>query len=148
MSSIKDRVQSAVCDIYKQHGEVKPQELVDTARPTSSPIHDAFEWDDSIAGEKYRLIQADTWIRNVTIIIEDKEDVFIDVSVEDAQCQEPMAVNTKNVEEFNIAIEDVEISLAALDQAIVKLRKVAPDNTIDFRKIKRLFKEFHECLRV
>ena len=147
MSSIKDRVQSAVCDIYKQHGEVKSQELVDTARPTSSPIHDAFEWDDSIAGEKYRLIQADTWIRNVTIIIEDKEDVFIDVSVEDEQCQEPMAVNTKSVE-FDIAIEDVEISLAALEQAIKKLRKVDKDNTIDFRKIKRLLKEFNECLRV
>lgn len=147
MSSIKDRVQSAVCNIYKQYGEVKPQELVDTARPTSSPIHDAFEWDDSIAGEKYRLIQADTWIRNVTIIIEDKEDVFIDVSVEDEQCQEPMAVNTKSVE-FDIAIEDVEISLAALEQAIKKLRKVDKDNTIDFRKIKRLLKEFNECLRV
>lgn len=37
---------------------VKPKELVDAARPTTSPIHEYFEWDDAKAGESYRLQQA------------------------------------------------------------------------------------------
>lgn len=51
--------------IYKQHGELTPQIVVDEARPQDAPLHDRFEWDDSIAGEKYRLVQAQQLIRVV-----------------------------------------------------------------------------------
>lgn len=51
--------------IYKRHGELTPQIVVDEARPEGAPLHDRFEWDDSIAGEKYRLIQAQQLIRVV-----------------------------------------------------------------------------------
>tara|TARA_R100001129_G_C5235625_1_gene223914 strand:- start:67 stop:537 length:471 start_codon:yes stop_codon:yes gene_type:complete len=33
------------------------REIVDAGRPTSSPIHSYFEWDNEIAGEEYRVIQ-------------------------------------------------------------------------------------------
>lgn len=53
--------------IYQQHGELTPQIVVDEARPKGAPLHDRFEWDDSVAGEKYRLVQAAQIIRAVRI---------------------------------------------------------------------------------
>lgn len=53
--------------IYQQHGELTPQIVVDEARPDGAPLHDRFEWNDNIAGEKYRLVQAAQIIRAVRI---------------------------------------------------------------------------------
>lgn len=53
--------------IYQQHGELTPQIVVDEARPSGAPLHDRFEWDDTIAGEKYRLVQASQLIRTVRV---------------------------------------------------------------------------------
>ena len=38
--------------------EITPKNVVDLARNKNSKLHDDFEWDNEIAGEKYRLSQA------------------------------------------------------------------------------------------
>ena len=38
--------------------EITPQNVVDLARSKDSKLHNDFEWDNEIAGEKYRLSQA------------------------------------------------------------------------------------------
>jgi hypothetical protein len=53
--------------LYQQHGELTPQIVVDEARPVDAPLHDRFEWDNDVAGEKYRLVQAAQLIRAVRI---------------------------------------------------------------------------------
>lgn len=40
-----------------------PEEVVDAARPPQSVLHGAFIWDDSIAGERYRIEQARALLR-------------------------------------------------------------------------------------
>lgn len=52
---------------YEKHGELTPQVVVDEARPKGAPLHDRFEWNDKVAGEKYRLVQAQQIIRSVRI---------------------------------------------------------------------------------
>lgn len=42
----------------KMGGVIKPRDVVDTARPKSSPLHWAFQWDDTKAAEAYRIEQA------------------------------------------------------------------------------------------
>lgn len=44
-------------------GELTPRVVVDVARDPGHPLHNRFEWDDSVAGEKYRLHQARELIR-------------------------------------------------------------------------------------
>lgn len=39
-------------------GRLTPTNAVDAARDPNNPMHGEFEWDDAIAGEKYRLQQA------------------------------------------------------------------------------------------
>jgi spore germination protein YaaH len=44
-------------------GYLRPRDVVDAARDEKSPLHNQFEWDDSIASEKYRQWQARALIR-------------------------------------------------------------------------------------
>ena len=48
-----------------------PESLVDASREVSAPLHNEFEWDDTVAAEKYRREQARYIIRH--LIIEEVE---------------------------------------------------------------------------
>jgi hypothetical protein len=48
---------------------VPKERLLEDAKPAESPIHDAFEWDDAVAGHMTRLGQAGDYLRN-TIEVE------------------------------------------------------------------------------
>lgn len=48
-------------------GGLTPEIVVDAARPEEHPLHSRFEWDDSIAAEKWRREQASELIRSVKI---------------------------------------------------------------------------------
>ena len=53
--------------IEARDGEVTPKAVVDAARPVDSALHRVFEWDDEKAAEQYRLSQASTLIRCITV---------------------------------------------------------------------------------
>lgn len=54
--------------IYEDNGhELTPAAVVEASRPVDAPLHHRFEWDDSIAGEKYREVQAAQIIRSVKV---------------------------------------------------------------------------------
>ena len=66
-------LRSVFTEYYKKHGEdLTPEIVVDEARPEGAPLHERFEWDDEIAGEKYRIVQAQQLIRSVQIEFIDK----------------------------------------------------------------------------
>jgi len=60
-------LRSELTGLYQKHGELTPQVVVDEARAVDAPLHHRFEWDDTVAGEKYRLVQAAQLIRAVRI---------------------------------------------------------------------------------
>lgn len=53
------------------NGEVSKQAFVDSARDENSEMHTLFEWDDAIAGEKYRLHQANVIIKSIRVSVSD-----------------------------------------------------------------------------
>lgn len=59
--------------ISKRHGHFTPENVLDAARSEESPLHRYFEWDDAVAGEKYRLDQARHLIRSVKVIYSDTQ---------------------------------------------------------------------------
>lgn len=59
--------------IEKKKGSVSSKDVLDSARPESSPIHSIFEWDDEKAAEAYRLGQATSLICNLMIVTEENE---------------------------------------------------------------------------
>jgi predicted RNA-binding protein YlxR (DUF448 family) len=53
--------------IRDEHGSLTPVLVVETARDPEHPLHSRFEWDDSLAAEKYRLEQAGQLLRVVKL---------------------------------------------------------------------------------
>lgn len=50
--------------IAKENGGLlQPETVVDEARPVRSPLHSRFEWDNTVAGQQYRIWQARQLIR-------------------------------------------------------------------------------------
>lgn len=67
------KYQEIITQLAEKNGnELTPTEVVEEARLLESPLHKAFEWNDSIAGEKYRLMQARLMIYSVKVTIEGK----------------------------------------------------------------------------
>ena len=58
-------------DMHNRGIEVTPEVLLDASRDVNSPTHNEFEWDDSVAAEKYRVEQARLLIAHVRIVRED-----------------------------------------------------------------------------
>ena len=67
-------------ELCRKYGEVTPQILVDDARPEDALMHPLYEWNDSIAAEKYRLGQS----RRIT-----NDLIVVRVSYEEPELPEP-----------------------------------------------------------
>lgn len=48
---------------------ISARELLDASRDENAPLHSCFEWDDSVAAEKYRLWQARHIINSIEVTI-------------------------------------------------------------------------------
>jgi len=53
--------------IREKRGSLVPKVVVEEAKPPRHPLHDRFEWDDSVAGKRYREGQAAELIRSVMV---------------------------------------------------------------------------------
>jgi hypothetical protein len=70
-------------------GVCSPRALVNESRPEDAPLHEVFEWDNEVAGEQFRVIQARAVIRNVVIVDgESALPAFVHVTVTDAESDE------------------------------------------------------------
>lgn len=49
--------------MHDQHGELTPELVVQEAAAPEHPLHDRFDWDDTVAAQKWRLTQAAQLLR-------------------------------------------------------------------------------------
>jgi hypothetical protein len=59
-----------IAALQDAEGVIDPASVVKDARCPSSPLHEAFEWDDGVAAEKYRLHQARRLLASIEVTIE------------------------------------------------------------------------------
>lgn len=57
----------ALSEMYRRDGFLTPASVKDEASDPSSVLHDAFEWDDAVAGDRYRLQQARELIKTYRV---------------------------------------------------------------------------------
>jgi hypothetical protein len=60
-------LQSIYADIYASHGRLDPDEIEAEARDDAHPLHPYLEWDDTEAGIKYRRLQIQKHLREISI---------------------------------------------------------------------------------
>lgn len=73
-------------------GMLYPKDVVDFARDETTELHSKFEWDNTVAGENYRIWQARHLIRaEVTILPRNNDPITISafVSMKQDRCQQP-----------------------------------------------------------
>lgn len=58
--------------IHAEQGMVKPADVVNRARDKKNPLHPQFEWDDSVAAERHREMQARRILANLVIVTIDE----------------------------------------------------------------------------
>ncbi|WP_280438994.1 hypothetical protein [Nocardia cyriacigeorgica] len=63
----QQQIHEQLLAIRAERGRLIPQDVVDAARDASHPLHSRFEWDDAVAGEAYRRVQAAELIRSVKV---------------------------------------------------------------------------------
>lgn len=85
-----DTVGGVLNRIEQTEGQVTKESFLDYSRDENSETHSLFEWDDSIAAEKYRLATAGKIISQleVTIIHEDTQPREITAQIETEEPQE------------------------------------------------------------
>ena len=62
-----------MCEQLEATGDLSAKALLDANRPEDAPLHNEFEWDDSVAAEQYRLSQA-RHIINCLVVSEEKQE--------------------------------------------------------------------------
>ena len=63
--------------VYEEIGDRKitPEQVLEIAKDKKTELHKCFEWNNSVAANKYRLIQAQTIIRTLVIKTEEPEEL-------------------------------------------------------------------------
>jgi len=62
-------IESELQRIQDEQGRITPEIVVISAEKPESPLHHLFEWDDSVAGHKYRIEQAREVIRSIRLTV-------------------------------------------------------------------------------
>lgn len=57
----------------KYNGMLDPHDVVSEASKNTSRLHHLFEWDDTVAGTKYRLMQARVLLTTVKVVYQGKQ---------------------------------------------------------------------------
>lgn len=60
----------------KNGGVLRPTDVVGAARDPKSVLHGEFEWDDTVAAERFRIDQARTLISSVSVTVVDETRVL------------------------------------------------------------------------
>lgn len=125
--SLRDQLQS----IYNQHGKLTPNVVLDQARDPEHPLHERFEWDDSLAAESWRREQAHQLIRSVKIVYKQADKTGSEKSVRAFH-----AVNTERGYSYEPAEK------VAADPFLTQL--VLKDMEREWRALKRRYEQFDE----
>ena len=123
---IKGVIKADAAKVYKEIGtkDITPESVLEKARDEDTELHKCFEWDDTIAAEKYRLQQARQIIQLLVTVPDKKEEppkrVF-QVSSEKNTYQ-PIKFFMKNEEEATILLNRAIEELRAFQKRYSSLK--------------------------
>jgi hypothetical protein len=109
-------------DLNKRHGAIRPTDLVDEARDHEHPLHKCFDWDDSSAAHKFRLVQARQVIRSVEITWEEpKGPRNVNAKVHSARAFVNTTRDGQGYEPLQQVLSNEEKRLRLMEQALEDL---------------------------
>ena len=122
---VKAQVAGEECERLQKEGRLTPENLVDESRPDDAPLHKCFEWDDTVAAERYREDQARFIIRSIEVVVE--------------QHNEPTRAFVPVVSETKHQYESIDVVLRSADSREALLDSARRDLLAFRRKYKTLY---------
>lgn len=99
-----------ICQELDERGELTQAKLVDVSRPEDAPLHGMFEWNDTVAAERFREVQAGKIIRSLEVSIESAEPqvtrAYVSISVDDSPREYVGIVRAMNDDDKRKAVLD------------------------------------------
>jgi hypothetical protein len=119
MSEIRhETIKAALAKIAKE-GKLTAETVVEKASNPRHPLHDEFEWDDTVAGAKWRLEQARELIRYVHVTITtDTETRRCHVYVRDPE----MPAGEQGYRDTATIVNQRQLSLRVVQNEMVHIR--------------------------
>lgn len=152
MAKTKKEYGDELLRIHREYGQLTVSNVIQKAEDESSPLHDAFEWDDERAGAEYRKQQARALIRSVRVLWSKngKTNVevhaFYHVPPEDGNGEgayQTRDVIIENVDMFTRALGELERDLSSAQDAVAEMQLMAPRGKR--RKISKLGKTINQA---
>ena len=129
-----------------KRGRISPDSIIDDAIDESSPLHDWFEWDDTVAGHAYRKGQARNLLSNiitVEILPSGKEEEIKAWHVPEGIFKSPQG--EAEYIDWDTVKEDGEM-MAFMERRGLKELKIWERNYRQYGKLKRIAKKIRDYL--
>ena len=126
----------ALAEIESQDGQLTAQSVVDAARPKRAPLHDAFEWDNTVAADEWRREQARSIIKSIQIVVVEEEGeeqpevrpIYFNVQMDTgtAGYYKSREVLSQSIEEWESALQLAKQQLAGSLKSLQAIEDLRP----------------------
>lgn len=115
MWSVKGLFKADAQKCYEEMGDtnVSPEEVLEKAKDENSELHKCFEWDDTVAANKYRLQQARQIIQLIVKVPEkeDEQPTRVFQISSERNVYQPTVFFQRNNDEYQILLERAKAEL-------------------------------------
>lgn len=126
-------LQSIYASIYSERGRLDPAEIESEARDEQHPLHPYLEWDDTEAGIRYRRLQIQKHLREITITRE--------VFMPKPRAIEVRAFLSTRDDRRYVPLETVEADPELMADVMERMRADIADLKAKYRAHERVFAE-------
>jgi len=139
LSGTKKLIYDEVKKIYDIEKKVTPSRVLELAKDPNHPLNSFFEWDDEVASNKYRLLQARELINSIVIQIMDEEKnkmykVRAFLSVSENTDSELVINGNQHTNNYYVSIDDIE-----KEEDLVKYEKLKAKSELKSFQVKYSF---------
>ena len=106
-------------------GQLRPTDVVTSAKPKAAALHKAFTWDNKAAGDHWRNHEARNLIRSVRVVSEETDDsaaAFVHVRVDGESYYQSTEVAVQSVDEYAAAVTALAEKLHGAQRALEDLK--------------------------
>lgn len=133
--------------------QLTPANIIDHSRKKSSPLHIAFEWDDSKAAQKYREKQAGDLVRAIVFEVKEHENEevkhkYVLTRKDDTRQYMPIELVKEDKSMLSYSVSRLRAQLNGLKQSINELTKGTELNKGQRRKVAQLSKHIDKAASV
>ncbi len=120
------KIINALARLRREDGRILPEDVVEAARDKKSPLHNQFDWNDTLAAKKWRIEQARELLRVTVMLLPGVKDpirAFVSLSTEKGY---RMTANVlANVTFRSQLLEDALKEMRAFERKYAHLKELA-----------------------